>query len=724
MSSVSLTFIIESGRLIFEGGSFIMEPNNQEVAPSSAPIVPEVEKSKELLNKDKAGFQAAILRDGFKWAPGVTISKQDLQDVQTKIKENSFKTEKITKGSNLERDEFWNGENSEYKGKSFREQMGAWRDGTKKFIGGCSPEEQEILKKLGWEADKVDEGYKEYFGHEKDGGHKGDVVYFAKKVAETLRREEIKKYTETGLLEKIGGFYGKDSATVARILAEGVKNLEGETFDEFSEEAVDQFNKGLSTMEVDFIDKIHERSDRWDGKQKQEEAEEKQRQEAKEKAAAERLAKENEKKKLGLDVGEKSIVSEDHPGRNEDTTLLLKEKGVFGLFDGLSGNSQGDTASKLTKDSLEKYINEYKGELTEGGVKDAITKAFAEANKAVLDKAKEKKDIYNASAAIGYVIEEKDGRKKAVIASVGNSRVYVLTKDGNLKQITLDNNIRNKYKDEDEARLIQRKLNNIGTQLEFNTLQKDERELFEGRNSITQAIGSKEEVSPNIYTQDLQEGDKLIFLTDGISGNLTVKEIGKIISESKNSQEATDRLTEAASKRSKEDNHIRHIKDDMSALVVGISELPTSSSTTPEKPNDPMVQKTEEIKSEEKIVQVPITDVEAQLKEGSSIVKIKIEGKPEGYGDGWKFEKIDKEHKIVTLKKTINGEEVSEAVSYDQIISRDKKIVNELGGWKIGDKYDQYDIIEFDVEDNIAILREISDGVESKDRIPIDKLKK
>lgn len=256
---------------------------------------PEALQSKELLNKDQAGLQASVLLDGLKWAPDKpdkTISEKDLRDVQTKIKDKSFKTEKITNGSNLERDEYWNGVNSEYKGQSYNEQMAVWKDKTKKFIEGRSFEEKEVLKKLGWEAENVEEGYKKYFGLEKDGGHNGDVAYFARKVAEVLKRDEIKSYA--GLIEKIGGFYGKDSAKVARLLTEGVKNLEDETFDEFAKEAMSQFNNGFTPIENDLIDGLNERSEKWVNDQKQKEERIKKEEELRKEK--ERLRKEKEKK--------------------------------------------------------------------------------------------------------------------------------------------------------------------------------------------------------------------------------------------------------------------------------------------------------------------------------------------------------------------------------------------------------------------------------------------
>lgn len=210
----------------------------KEVTPS--PLFKEVEKSKELLNKGRVGLQGALLLDGLMPGRDTTPDKLKLQEVKDKISAGSFETKKITNGSKQERDDFWNGENSVHKGKSFADQKKDWIDSTNNFFDSYkdNEKEKEILEKLIMKAGGAEQVYDEYFGKEKG---KGDIGYFAMAVAKKLDKDEIEKYS--GLLQTIGGFYGKDSSEVARYLAEGVKNVkENDTFDDFANTAIEQFN--------------------------------------------------------------------------------------------------------------------------------------------------------------------------------------------------------------------------------------------------------------------------------------------------------------------------------------------------------------------------------------------------------------------------------------------------------------------------------------------------
>lgn len=259
-------------------GTEIFDTIPKEVSkPIEAPLAPE---KRELLGKFRAGLQAALLLDGLKPGPGITLSREELQKVKTKIDAGqSPEPQKINNGSKHERDEFWNGEKSEFKGLKFEEQKEKWIKSTNEFLKYYESEnrkgQKEILGRLNMRASEEDKIYNEYFGTGQGQG-KGDLGYFAMRVADKLTPEEIETYKD--LLLTIGKFYGKDSSKVARYLAEGVKNMEDETFDEFAKEAVDQFNKGLSTTEVDLINGVHERNEAWKKKQEQKEAEDEKRQ--------------------------------------------------------------------------------------------------------------------------------------------------------------------------------------------------------------------------------------------------------------------------------------------------------------------------------------------------------------------------------------------------------------------------------------------------------------
>ncbi len=235
----------------------ILKPPNAEPVPTSK----EGEKSKELLNGSRAGLQGALLLDAVKPGVGINLNKNDLQKVKSNIESGqSFETTKITNSSKLERTNFWKENYKE--ATSFDDQKKIWVDKTNEFLNyyyDGSPEKEgakEVLNKLGMRKDGAGDVYNEYFGAVTG---KGEVGYFASKAARELSYEQIRDHGE--LLVKIGGFYGKDSAEVAKLLAEGAKNLK-ENSETFIPAAEEGFNN-LTDEDKKILDGVHQRSEEW-----------------------------------------------------------------------------------------------------------------------------------------------------------------------------------------------------------------------------------------------------------------------------------------------------------------------------------------------------------------------------------------------------------------------------------------------------------------------------
>jgi protein phosphatase len=174
------------------------------------------------------------------------------------------------------------------------------------------------------------------------------------------------------------------------------------------------------------------------------------------------------------------------------------------------------------------------------------------------------------TASIVKLWEGPQGERKAVIANVGDSRVYIY-RAGYLEQSTLDDNVVTQEigsgQDKQEVRNLQHKLNNVA---DPETLDAEEHELFENRNKITHYLGVPG-VKPRIYAIDIQKGDKLVLTSDGIHDNLRDDEIAQIVGLSPDNKTAVETLTRASLARSQEE-HPRAKADDMSAIVVEIPE--------------------------------------------------------------------------------------------------------------------------------------------------------
>jgi len=276
-------------------------PNSPDLSPAPPP---DVLKTKEILHEKDLGLQTAFLLDGKMPSPSITKDevKQGLKSAKEQIDQNSFRTDNLTKNSRIERDDFW--DNS---GVAKDQQMAQWLQKTDEMLKSYrNTPEGATLKKLGFNIDNDHEAqkiYDEYFS--KDGKGKGDIGYFASKVASNIYIN-LKDQATLDLVTKIGKWYGEDSQTVIRHLTTGIKNVKTyHSFDEFSDKAANAF-KNMSTTpdpkNEELLNRIRVRSESADKKQ-QEEEEEKQKQKVQKKEVhqpqADEERKKHRKKRLG-----------------------------------------------------------------------------------------------------------------------------------------------------------------------------------------------------------------------------------------------------------------------------------------------------------------------------------------------------------------------------------------------------------------------------------------
>ncbi len=270
-----------------------------------------------------------------------------------------------------------------------------------------------------------------------------------------------------------------------------------------------------------------------------------------------------------LRIEAKSLPSDTHTKRNEDAFFKLPEKRLFGVFDGMGKHAAGDKASGIARDSTVESLLKLPERVSLDHAIGVLRNALVEAHENVSEQAKKDESNMGSTGTLGY-IWGGEGQRKAIIASVGDSPAYLI-RGGKLEQITIDDNLVKVYANGDAklARAIQKKLSNVATTDDLERLTPYERFLYGKRSELTQALGHKN-IIPNIYTIDLQPGDRLLIASDGITDNLTGKEIEKIVANSPNGKVAVEKLTEVARIRSRDKAHIRHKADDMTALFVEI----------------------------------------------------------------------------------------------------------------------------------------------------------
>jgi PPM family protein phosphatase len=269
-----------------------------------------------------------------------------------------------------------------------------------------------------------------------------------------------------------------------------------------------------------------------------------------------------------LSVGSESINGH-KANRNEDRKLVLADKKIFGLFDGVGGSAAGEVAAEIACASSEKNLIKFPDELSETFSEDDAKRTMAE----VLLEAHE--DIVKRSLADNKSMQTTASVVKilnnglAIIGNVGDSRVYHL-RNGKIESITLDDaGIRSFYQDEQTAIAVQKRVTNAKIPEDVPDNERDFL-MDDYKYGLEQVLGAvslrtkvNEPPKPRIYTMQLLPGDILLLSTDGIHDNATDEELEEWLTHNgSNPSEAAKFIAQKSKEISKMDYKARIGKPD------------------------------------------------------------------------------------------------------------------------------------------------------------------
>ena len=212
------------------------------------------------------------------------------------------------------------------------------------------------------------------------------------------------------------------------------------------------------------------------------------------------------------DVGRKRKSNEDSFSISGNGMLLV-------VADGMGGHAAGEVASRLAVESIERHISgsDPRKEPTlpasfrspigdEVGLPAParrVLNAIRLANQEIVRSVRRDQSMRGMGTTV--VIAHVHG-SRAYIGSVGDSRAY-LVREGALSQLTSDHTL-------------------VNEQVRAGALSTQEARRHPARNILTRAVGSQEEVEPDLVEQDLHPGDVLLLCSDGLT---TMVEDGDIL---------------------------------------------------------------------------------------------------------------------------------------------------------------------------------------------------
>lgn len=277
----------------------------------------------------------------------------------------------------------------------------------------------------------------------------------------------------------------------------------------------------------------------------------------------------------------------------EDVKLKNREKGLFLVADGVSSakgwlaaRETARTMYELLGESLDKQIeNNLQEALREGEdpveritsyVGAQITTAVEQAHTRIQAMAVQPEFKGSATTlSMAKLIDLPDGKgghlKRLFFANVGDSRIYVQRKGGELQQVTQDDSRLQMRVERGE--ITQEQAHQIDQAEDSRSLPADLRGYARGRAIITKSIGLGDPTEDlGVFFLDLQPGDRFVIVSDGVSDQLVENQIEASVNGNADDAQAEEDLQKTSMEMSLDGRHPRAKGDDISALVHTVEE--------------------------------------------------------------------------------------------------------------------------------------------------------
>ena len=224
------------------------------------------------------------------------------------------------------------------------------------------------------------------------------------------------------------------------------------------------------------------------------------------------------------DTGALREMNQDYFFASDDPVGNLPN--LYIVADGMGGHKAGDYASRYTTQRVVASVSRDPGEEPVSIIKEAVNTA----NKILIEEAAEdeSKQGMGTTLVVATII---DG--KLYVANVGDSRLYIVNED--IRQVTRDHSL-------------------VAEMVRLGEVDVAAAREHPDKNIITRAIGAKADVEADFFEVELQEGDRIVICTDGLTNMVEDEVIRNIVSCDISIEEKTELLVEQALQKGGRDN--------------------------------------------------------------------------------------------------------------------------------------------------------------------------
>ncbi|WP_413542313.1 PP2C family protein-serine/threonine phosphatase [Arthrobacter sp. YA7-1] len=203
---------------------------------------------------------------------------------------------------------------------------------------------------------------------------------------------------------------------------------------------------------------------------------------------------------------------------NEDSLIAVDP--VFAVADGMGGHEAGEIASALCVQTLGNMSQLAAGvrSATAVVVQECILAADSEIRNATGGRA--------GTTLSGVVVAEHMGVAYWLVMNIGDSRTYRLS-GGEFRQISVDHS-------------------EVQELVEAGRITREEATVHPRRHVVTRALGTGGENEADFWLLPIQDGDRILVCSDGLTGELSDEHMFRILSTMEKPQDAVDALIKEA----------------------------------------------------------------------------------------------------------------------------------------------------------------------------------
>jgi len=223
------------------------------------------------------------------------------------------------------------------------------------------------------------------------------------------------------------------------------------------------------------------------------------------------------------DVGMIRSLNEDfvcyHEGENFN---------VYVVADGMGGHNAGEVASKMAAEGIVDFVKKY---YSKDGCMNILEDAISYVNLKIYKYSLKDSSLNGMGTTVTACLELSD---KVIVTNVGDSSCFGIS--GNkIVKITKDHSL-------------------VQELVDLGTITEDEAANHPKKNIITRAVGTSDNVDVDIFIVDKDTYDIYLLCSDGLTNEITKKDIVSVINENRDFDNICNKLVNIAKYKGGKDN--------------------------------------------------------------------------------------------------------------------------------------------------------------------------